>query len=92
MDLLFDLQKSERNEFERGLPFERVEDFDFTTAIHIKDDRFENGEDRWLAIGHLDQRLHVICFVEVPERIRIISFRKANAREGRKYGSPQTLD
>lgn len=35
----------------------------------------------------LDRRLHVLC-----SGIRVISFRKANAREVIRYGKPQATD
>ncbi|WP_267912117.1 BrnT family toxin [Melaminivora jejuensis] len=37
----------------------------------------------------LDERLHVLCFTPTPGGIRIISFRKANAREERRYERTQ---
>ena len=36
-----------------------------------------------LALGHLGQRLHVLCFTPVAGGVCVISFRKANAREAR---------
>jgi uncharacterized protein len=33
----------------------------------------------------LNERLHVVCFTTIGESYRIISFRKANKREVRKY-------
>jgi hypothetical protein len=37
-------------------------------------------------------RLHILCFVFITNDIRVISFRKANTREARKYGKPITID
>jgi uncharacterized protein len=34
-----------------------------------------------VALGYLDERLHVLCFTETHDGIRVISFRKANSRE-----------
>ena len=92
MDVVYDPRKSDQNESQRGLSFDKAPGFDFATATFIRDERFDYGEERWLAVGYYEGRLHVICFVDVPEGIRVISFRRANAREGRKYGRPQTLD
>jgi hypothetical protein len=33
-----------------------------------------------------------LCFVATTEGIRVISFRKANAREVRKHGKAKTID
>ena len=89
MDIEFDPAKSERNAADRGLPFERAADFDFGTALIWLDERFDYGELRWVAIGFVEQRLHALCFGETRTGIRVISFRKANAREVRRYGTAQ---
>ena len=78
MKIEFDHAKSERNIRERGLGFEMAADFDFETATYLTDDRREYGEIRQIAIGYLCGRLHFLCFVQIPEGIRVVSFRKAN--------------
>lgn len=83
MKISYDPAKNERNIRERDLDFEQVGEFDFATAeIHLV---LRNGELRYLALGFLADRLHVLCFKRVDEGIRVISFRKANAREVRRY-------
>jgi len=84
--------KSAHNTLKRGLSFERAADFDFDTAVFATDARREYGEERIVAVGYLDGRLHVLCFVETETGIRVISFRKANIREAKSHGKPQTLD
>ncbi len=92
MKISFDIAKSERNRDLRGLPFDRANAFDFETALYLVDDRHDYGETRYIAIGYLGNRLHVLCFVETVEGIRVISLRKANAREAGRYGKAQTPD
>lgn len=92
MDITFDPAKNARNIRERGLSFERVAEVDFNTALIYPDTRKDYGETRYLALCYLDKRLHVLCFTETKTGIRVISFRKANAREARRYGKAQTLD
>jgi uncharacterized DUF497 family protein len=92
MKIEFDAGKSERNTRERGLSFWRAMEFDFETAAFIRDNRRDYGEARVIAVGYLASRLHVLCFTTIEDGIRVISFRKANAREGRKYGKPLTTD
>lgn len=87
MDIIYDTNKNNRNVEERGLSFDRVADFDFETALYSVDDRHEYGETRIVAIGYLENRLHVLCFVETRNGIRVISFRKANSREVKHYES-----
>lgn len=90
MKISFDSTKNAKNISERGLSFERAADFDFGSATFLKDDRRDYGELRQIAIGYLDHRLHYLCFTETREGIRVISFRKANAREARRNGKTLT--
>ncbi|MFZ3041388.1 MAG: BrnT family toxin [Thiobacillus sp.] len=92
MEITFDSAKNDRNIRERGLSFERVAEVDFNTALMFPDTRKEYGETRYIALCYLDGRLHVLCFTETRTGIRIISFRKANAREAKSHGKPQTID
>ena len=77
--------KSERNARTRDSPFYRAAEFDWETAIYWEDTRGAYGESRFVALGYLDTRLHVVCFTHMPVGVRIISFRKANSREIRRY-------
>jgi len=81
----FDPKKSEKNLIERALPFSRAEEFDWETALYTEDMRNNYSERRYVAVGYLDKRLHVICFTPIHEGLRIISFRKANLREIKRY-------
>jgi len=92
MKIDFDPAKNARNIRERDLSFERVAEFDFVSATYLVDDRQDYGELRQIAIGYLDGRLHFLCFVLIPDGIRIVSFRKANNREARKHDKPIALD
>ncbi|CCD28683.1 Conserved hypothetical protein [Candidatus Glomeribacter gigasporarum BEG34] len=90
MDITFDPEKDKRNIAERQLPFERAKDFDFKTALFEIDNRRDYGEVRYRALGLLDQRLHALIFVETERGIRVISFRKANSREIKRYEKAQS--
>lgn len=92
MEVSFDPAKDERNRKERGLSFERAREFDFDTAWYRPDDRRPYGEARTLAVGYLDMRLHVLCFVRTEAGIRVISFRRANEREARQYAKEKAID
>lgn len=85
MHIEFDPAKSERNIRERGLSFERVVEFDFSSATIRPDVRKPYPEPRYVALGFLGGRLHVLCFTPVAGGIRVISFRKANPREVRHH-------
>ncbi len=88
----FDPAKSERNVRLRGLSFEHAADFVFESAIFAVDDRKGYDEIRIVAIGFLGDRLHVLCFTEADDGIRVISFRKANAREVKRYVQVRATD
>jgi uncharacterized DUF497 family protein len=90
MKISYDPAKSYRNIQERGLSFERASEFDFDTAVF--ETLVRKGETRRVAIGYLDKRLHLLCYIPNLEGIRVISFRKTNVREAKQYGKAQTID
>jgi uncharacterized protein len=88
----FDPDKNELNVRRRGLSFEEVVHFDFETALIYADERGDYGERRYVALGRIGARVHVVCFTELADGIRVISFRKVNAREVARYAKVQALD
>lgn len=86
MRIEFDPAKSDRNAAERKLPFSRAAEFDFDTAKLAEDTRRPYPERRFVAVGYLGTRLHVLCFTPIDDGIRVISFPKANRREVKRYG------
>jgi uncharacterized DUF497 family protein len=60
--------------------------------LYAVDERKDYPELRTVAIGLLGSRVHVLCFTEIPGGIRVISFRKANAREVRRYAQTCAAD
>lgn len=92
MLISYDHAKNDRNIRERGLSFDRAAEMDFSTAYIFEDVRRQYGEVRYIALAHLEGRLHVLCFTETKDGIRVISFRKANAKEVRIYGAQKTID
>ena len=85
MHIEFDVNKNDTNIRERGLSLEQASDFDFDSAIIKRDSRKPYPELRYVAVGFLDARLHVLCFTPIKVGIRVISFRKANPREVKHY-------
>jgi uncharacterized DUF497 family protein len=77
--------KSERNIRERGLSFAQAIEFDFATAIIWVDSRKPYPEVRYSALGVLAGRVHSLVFSETISGIRVISFRKGNEREVKRY-------
>ncbi len=87
--IYFDPAKNERNIRDRDLSFEAAAKFGFDTALVYVDDRQAYGEVRYIALGLLGERLHVLCFTEAADGIRVISFRRANSREVNRYAKVQ---
>lgn len=79
----WDESKREETLRKRDIDFASMEYFDWETAIHQRSDR--DGEERWSSFGLIGSRLHHVVWTECEDRIRIVSLRKANARETQKY-------
>ena len=67
------------------LLLELAGELDFETALFQPDTRHDYGEQRVRVLCRLKGRVHALVFVETPRSIRVISFRKANAREVHIY-------
>ena len=85
MVLEFDETKSARNIRDRGIGFDRFADMDFRFAVQMDDLRRDYGEHRVRMFGPIDGRLHTAVITVPGERVRVISLRRANAREERWY-------
>lgn len=87
----YDPNKNQRNIRERNLSFELAKHLDWRTAFIWEDARFEYPEQRLSCLAFLDKRLHYLYFTRINSGIRVISFRKANKREIKKYESPKAF-
>jgi len=85
IELEWDEVKRRRTLRERGLDFADIARLDWERAIIIPDDRRDYGEPRDVVMAELDGRLMVAACTLRGNRIRVISFRKANARERKVY-------
>jgi uncharacterized DUF497 family protein len=86
MEFEWDEEKRRRALDERGLGFADVVHFDLRNANVFEDERKEYGERRFIAFGYLFGRLCCLVFAQRESRMRVVSLRKANEREKRKYG------
>jgi uncharacterized DUF497 family protein len=82
---IWDEDKRRANFEKHGVDFTRVDAFEWDTARVITDERRFYGEPRFIAIGVIRGRLHVLVFTRRGNEIRVISLRKANRREVQKY-------
>jgi uncharacterized protein len=85
MELEWDEAKRQDALRERGLDFADVVRFRFELQYTIQDNRTEYGEPRFFSTGYLGGRLCVLCWTLRDDKMRIISLRKANEREQKKY-------
>lgn len=83
VEIEFDPAKNRKNIQERGLPFTLAAEFDWTTALIAASDR--RGESRFFAIGYIGNRLHALVFKANRARVRVISLRRANKKEVKRY-------
>jgi uncharacterized DUF497 family protein len=84
-DVSFDPAKDQRNIASRGISFEAAEQFEWDSALIAEDLRKEYGERRFQALGLIAGRLHVMVFTPRAGKVHVISLRKANRREARRY-------
>ena len=83
MKIEFDAAKNEHNIRERGLSFELAAEFDWENALVVPSDR--KGETRYFALGLIGSRLHALAFTKRGQNLRVISLRRANEKEVKRY-------
>ena len=86
MQFEWDAKKSETNRIQRGFSFDEVAAvFLDDDRIMFRDERQDYGEERWTTFGQIEGRLFAVSYTLRGNAIRIISARKANKRERRRY-------
>lgn len=83
----WDDDKRKANRIKHGVDFSGIEAFDWANATHAHDDRRDYGETRFVSVGYIGARLHLVTWTQRGDRIRIINLRKANDREQKAYHS-----
>ena len=87
MELDWDEAKDAANRRKHGLPLGAAARLDWIAGMPGKDERHDYGEERHYVIAPIEGRLHVCVYTLRAGRTRIISLRKANLRERRKYAA-----
>lgn len=82
----WDEDKDARNQAERSLGFAAVALLFAGPVVEIEDIRTAYGETRFNAYGYIDDRLYVCCYTPRCGWRHVISFRKCNPREVKRYG------
>ena len=89
MNVTFDPAKDAANLAKHGFSLLDAVGFEWETAVVWPDTRRDYGEPRMAALGYIGLRIMSVVFVdrppEQPTERRIISLRKANSREVKRY-------
>lgn len=86
MKITFDPKKNADNIHERQLSFDEVSKLEWSSAVILEDVRKDYGERRFRVFGYVDERLYAVVFTPRQGAVHVISFRKANSREVKRYG------
>lgn len=83
-------EKAASNFEKHKVRFEAVDQFEFDTCVTEEDNRIDYDEDRYVSLGFIGERLHVLVFTlrHMSREIGtlwVISLRKANRREIDRY-------
>ncbi len=70
---------------QRGLDFADIASADWSSALTDEDARVTYAEQRFVTMAPINQRLCVFAWCWRGEAMRIISLRKANERERKRY-------
>jgi uncharacterized protein len=82
----WDERKAAQNLAKHRVPFDyAVRVFLDPHRLDSEDKRRESGEERRLTLGRIEWRVYAVAYTKRRESIRLISARKANQREERKY-------
>jgi uncharacterized DUF497 family protein len=87
VDFSFNPAKNARNVALHGVSLARAVDFEWEGALIVEDARRDYGERRYLAFGRIESRLYVLVHTPREGRVHVISLRKANKREVRRYAN-----
>ena len=87
MKISFDAEKREKTIQERGLDFVRAGEVFAGISFTQTDNRFPYGEIRFQTYGLFEGKVVMVVWTQRGEARHIISMRKCNAREKKKFAS-----
>ncbi|MCX7110472.1 MAG: BrnT family toxin [Proteobacteria bacterium] len=73
--------KRQTNLKKHGLDFAHAQEVFARSTFTFEDDREDYGEQRWITLGLMGQKVVVIVHTETEEEIHIISMREADKDE-----------
>jgi len=82
----WDEEKAERNQAKHFVSFSfAARAFDDEHQVTVIDNRYDYGETRYITLAKIENRLYIIAFTLRSSNIRLISARKANQKEVKRY-------
>ncbi len=85
MRTTFDPRKRADTLANRGLDFDGARHVFAGAHLTIEDDRRDYGEVRWQSVGRLNNNLVMVVWTQRGDARHIISMRKCNERERKRY-------
>lgn len=86
MKFEWDEVKNAANIEKHGIDFNDAHELFHGDMVQFPDLRRDYGEERFIAVGRIRNRLVIVAFTKrPPEIIRLISLRKANDREKERF-------
>ena len=82
----WDDAKAKSNEIKHSVSFPfATRAFDDENRITVIDNRFDYSETRYVTLAQIEQRVYIVVYTIRGAVIRLISARKANSREVKRY-------
>ena len=81
----WDEQKNKTNIKKHGIDFRDAQDIFHSIRLSFEDKRREYREKRIITVGLIGKSVCVVVYTMRDDAIRLISARKANGRERRRY-------
>ena len=85
VNITFDPAKDAANLAKHGVSLALAANIEWDGALVWRDERRAYGEVRMAGIGYIGLRLYYVVFVDRAGRRRIVSLRRANSREIKRY-------
>jgi uncharacterized DUF497 family protein len=85
VEITFDPLKDDVNFAKHGVSLGLAAEFEWESAVTWPDTRKNYGEPRMACLGYVGLRIYAMVFTDRAGERRIISLRKANRREVKRY-------
>ena len=85
MKIEFDQDKDVLNFEKHGISLNDADKVEWDTLWAFQDTRYDYNEVRMIGYAYIDLRLHCIVYTDRKDSRRVISLRKANKREIKRY-------